>query len=124
MKVRKMRSSDGTDFGALSLERIGRRRAAIAGFAGTRYFAAVATAALLALSPTITTAQDADPADAEFIELLEYVGSWEGAEEDWVLFLGDASDPDSPTDVDLGELTSEAAAGGLESTRALPADQP
>ena len=124
MKVRKMRSSDGTDSGALGLDMIGRRRAAIAGFAGTRHLAAVAIAALLALSPTIGAAEDPDPADAEFIELLEYMGSWDGAEEDWVLFLGDASDPDSPTDVDIGQLTSEAASGGLESTLALPADLP
>ena len=124
MNGRKTRNSDGTDSGALNLERIGRRRAAIAGFAGTRYLVAVAMGALLTLSPTISSAQDPEPADAEFIELLEYMGSWEGEEEDWVLFLGDANDPDAPTDVDIGQLTSEAAAGGLESNQALPADQP
>ena len=123
MNVRITRSSEDMDTGALSLE-IGRRRAAIAGFAGTRYLAAAAIGALLALSPTISNAQDADPADAEFIELLEYVGSWDGAEEDWVLFLGDANDPDSPTDIDLEQLTSEADAGGLESTSLLPTAQP
>jgi hypothetical protein len=122
MDVWITRSSDGTDTGALSLE-IGRRHAASAGLAGMRYLA-VAIGALLTLSPTITSAQDADPADTEFIELLEYVGSWDGEEEDWVLFLGDANDPDSPTDVDLDQLTSEAEAGGLESTSLLPTAQP
>jgi hypothetical protein len=80
-------------------------------------------AALLALSPTISGAQDFDPADVEFMELLEYVGSWDGAEEDWVLFMGDASDPDAPTDADIGELKSDTAAGGMEQTRVLASDQ-
>lgn len=79
-------------------------------------------AALLALSPTISGAQDSDPADAEFMELLEYVGSWDGKEEDWVLFLGDAGDPDSPADADVGEMKSETAAGGMEQTRVLASD--
>lgn len=123
MDVRIARSSDETDMGALGLERIGRRRAAIARIAWKRSLAAVALGALLTLTPTILVAEDdAAPPDTEFIELLEYVGSWDGGEEDWILFLGDASDPDSPSDVDLEQLTSDADARGPGAPSAIAPD--
>ena len=123
MNARNTRNSDGTDSAAPGQDETGRRRAAIAGFAGTRHLAVIAIGALFALSPTISSAQDPDPADADFMELLEYMGSWEGAEEDWVLFLGDANDPDSPA-IDIEQLTSEAEAEGPESAGALAIDLP
>ena len=122
MDVRIACSSDEVDIGALSLERIGRRRAAIARIAGKRNLAAVALGALLTLTPTILLAEDAAPPDADFIELLEYVGSWDGEEEDWILFLGDANDPDSPSDADIEELTSEADVRGPEARSAIAPD--
>jgi hypothetical protein len=122
MDVRTTRSSDEKDSGALGLERIGRRRAAIARIAGKRNLAAVALGTLLTLTPTILIAEDATPPPDELIELLEYVGSWDGAEEDWVLFLGDASDPEFPTDADIEPLTSEAESGGTDAPDALAPD--
>ena len=49
----------------------------------------VLTSSLLAwLGAFAADAQsDAIGGEAEFIEFLEYLGSWEGAEEDWVQFL-------------------------------------
>jgi hypothetical protein len=39
--------------------------------------------------------QNADQAD---IELLEYLGSWEDSEEDWLIFAGDQDTRDEPDD--------------------------
>ena len=36
---------------------------------------------------------DAVAGDAEFIEFLEYLGSWDGPEEDWVQFLRASEQP-------------------------------
>jgi len=43
--------------------------------------------AALACVATGAAADKPSPDSAEFIEFLEYLGSWEGPEEDWVQFL-------------------------------------
>jgi hypothetical protein len=52
----------------------------------------MAVGAGLAWAPSPTLAADADPAGQEFVAFLEYLGSWDGNEEDWVQFL-DAEAP-------------------------------
>jgi hypothetical protein len=50
---------------------------------------AALTGVALACIGACACAGQPDPslANAEFIEFLEYLGSWEGSEEDWVQFL-------------------------------------
>ena len=52
-------------------------------------------AAMLMLSSVCVPAQEQDvlpPAQAEFLDMLEYLGSWDGPDDDWAQFLGDAGD--------------------------------
>jgi hypothetical protein len=50
--------------------------------------------AALTWLPLQTSAGEPDPAQEEFVAFLEYLGSWDGQEEEWVQFL-DAADRDA-----------------------------
>jgi hypothetical protein len=36
--------------------------------------------------------RDIEPTDAEFVEFLEYLGSWEGAEDEWMQFAAQTNE--------------------------------
>ena len=60
----------------------------------------------------LAPASEADPAQAEFLEFLEYLGSWDGAEEEWVQFMGETSAMEEVlTDLEETPPTLEARAG-------------
>jgi hypothetical protein len=82
----------------------------------THELAAGVMGASLTLLPMSALAQEQElpPAPTELMELLEYLGSWDGPEEDWVQFLGDAADLSSARfDIESGQPTTEALAGVL-----------
>jgi hypothetical protein len=53
-----------------------------------RWLGALAAGCLVA-SPLFARAQEPQMSAQEFTEFLEYLGSWDGAEEEWVQFLPD-----------------------------------
>ena len=61
--------------------------------------------AALTWLPLRALAAEPDPAQQEFVAFLEYLGSWDGNEEDWVQFL-DAGDDDSARTVDSAAAAS------------------
>lgn len=64
---------------------------------------AMAMGAGLTCTPPRALAAEADPAGQEFVAFLEYLGSWDGNEEDWVQFL----DAEAPAEA---EIAAAAAA--------------
>ena len=73
-------------------------------------------AALIALTPVFAIAgepavQAESPAQGEFIEFLEYLGSWDGQEDQWQQFLSDAGETTTPEElmVDAGSAGSASA---------------
>jgi len=63
--------------------------------------------AALTWLPLQTQAAEPEPAGEEFVAFLEYLGSWDGNEAEWVQFL-DASDADSAGTRDAAAATASA----------------
>ena len=78
--------------------------------------ATLLAAAMLMLSSTCVPAQGQDPlppAQTEFLDMLEYLGSWDGPDEEWAQFLGDASDLAwTLFDIESDQPAQEVATGG------------
>jgi hypothetical protein len=78
--------------------------------------AALLAAAMLALPSMCVHAQEQEqlpPSQAEFLDLLEYLGSWDGPDGDWVQFLGDSGDLAwELLDIESDQPTQEAAPDG------------
>src|SRR6188472_1027934 len=71
-------------------------RSAKAGSRRARH-AAVLTAEMLYLSTVCAQAQEQEPPppqQADFMDLLEYLGSWDGPEDEWLSPLGETDDQD------------------------------
>jgi len=71
--------------------------------------------ALIAFTPALPAVAEpaAEPdtaAQAEFIEFLEYLGSWNGQEDQWEQFLSDAGETTTPEEmmVDAGSDATSA----------------
>ena len=59
--------------------------------------AAALAGTILALSAVCTQAQEPEPPtpeQGEFMDFLEYLGSWNGPDDEWVSLLGEVNDPD------------------------------
>ena len=76
--------------------------------------APLAIAAALALAPMLAgadapTDESAQLPQAEFIEFLEYLGSWDGQEDQWQQFLGDSDELTAAEVLVVGEPSAETA---------------
>ena len=57
--------------------------------------------------PGIGHAQSDENEDQADIEFLEYLGSWEDSEEDWLIFAGDRETRDEPDDEEKEETAPD-----------------
>lgn len=64
---------------------------------------------MLAGADAPTDGQSAQLPQAEFIEFLEYLGSWDGQEDQWQQFLGDSDELTAAEVLGAGEASAETA---------------
>jgi hypothetical protein len=78
-----------------------------------------AAAVLIAFTPVFagagepTATQPGSVSQGEFIEFLEYLGSWNGQEDQWEQFLSDAGEATTPEELMVDAGYVDAASAGI-----------